>query len=51
MLSVSVSAEVVISNGVLQACSREQHPPGKCHRALWGLGGKNPSPGWGPTLI
>lgn len=30
MLSVSVSAEVVISNGVLRADSREQHPPGKC---------------------
>lgn len=30
MLSVSVNAEVVISNGVLQAYGTEQHPPGKC---------------------
>lgn len=30
MLSVCVSAEAVISTGVLRADSREQHPPGKC---------------------
>jgi len=55
-LSVSVSAEVVISNGVLQASSGEQHLPGKCQviymsQGALGDGRKNPSAGWGPTLI
>lgn len=56
MLSVSLSAEVVISNGVLWASSRGQHPPGNHQgilhvRRLRGPGGKNLSTCWGPDLI